>query len=37
MVEDLPSFVLNLQQFVNDLRCYIILSHSVPGGSVRLS
>jgi hypothetical protein len=37
MVEDLPSFVLNLQQFVNDLRCYIILSRSVPGGSVSLT
>ena len=26
-----------LQQFVNDLRCYIILSKSISGGSLRLS
>jgi len=37
MVEDLPSFVQNIRQFMNDLRYFLILNKSVPAGSVKLS
>ncbi|PNF22047.1 Exportin-6 [Cryptotermes secundus] len=33
---DLPSFTQNIQQLVNDLRCYQLCNASLPAGSVKL-
>ncbi|XP_021927529.1 exportin-6 isoform X3 [Zootermopsis nevadensis] len=33
---DLPSFTQNIQQLVNDLRCYRLCNASLPAGSVKL-
>lgn len=34
--QDLPSFTQNIQQLVNDLRCYQLCNASLPAGSVKL-
>lgn len=33
---DMPTFVLNLQRFTNDMRCYKLCNSSLPPGSVVL-
>lgn len=36
-LEDLPSFTLNLRQFVSDLRYFVVMNAALPADSVRLA